>query len=113
MHATEVRRHEIRRRAAELALAGRHSDAACLYAELVEHGSAVGEIALRLGEERRRCGNLEAARSAFEKAVAYFEREGRADQAEATKQTIATLHATAARPSWFRRVMSRLRRSTS
>lgn len=110
MNPIDIHRHDIRRRAAELALAGRHFAAACLYAELLAHGVRDGEIALRLGEQRRRCGDVAGARLAFQQAVVCFACEGRDEQAAATQRIVDTLRPIEQRPSWFRRLMSHFQR---
>jgi thioredoxin-like negative regulator of GroEL len=112
MNAWAIRRHELRGQAADLALAGKHAQAARLYAELLQQ-TPEGEIALRLGEQRRRCGDLRGAMAALRQAITSFECEGRESQAEATRRMIGHLQPPHPSLSWLRRAFAWLRRSAS
>ena len=103
----------LRRQAAELAIGGEHREAAQLYARLLERAPFDGEVALRLGEQRRRIGDLSGAMSAFEQAAELFDAEGRAPQAEAARRIVVAFRVTPrrARIGWWRRALRMLTRT--
>src|SRR3989442_818431 len=67
---------ELRRRATELAYEGKHKRAAQLYEQILEITPADPQVALRLGEIRRRMGDLPGALVCYERAASLFKTVG-------------------------------------
>lgn len=100
---------QLRHRAAELAIAGKHEESARLYQLILDHSAGNGDIALHLAEERRRSGDLPGAISAFERAACLFATEGRLAQADAIRHAIIGLRSLRpATTSWWRRALQSL-----
>ena len=91
MVAAHSIQHSLRGLAAELALAGKHREAAHVYEQLLAAHLSNGEVALRLGTERQRFGDRDGAIAAYECAAAAFESEGRPSQAQAVARVIDAL----------------------
>src|SRR2546430_4800167 len=67
---------ELRRRAAELSFVGKHRKAAELYEELLDRTPADAQLALKLGESRRRLGDLPGAVAAYDRAAELYPAPG-------------------------------------
>src|SRR5215475_1081128 len=74
---------ELRRRASELAFLGKNKKAARLYEQILVLAPSDPQIALKLGETRRKTGDLPGARSAYERAAALFNAIGLDSKANA------------------------------
>lgn len=73
----------LRRRASELAFLGKSKKAAQLYEQILELAPNDPQIALKLGEMRRKMGELPGAQAAYERAAALFSSIGLDSKADA------------------------------
>jgi predicted TPR repeat methyltransferase len=73
----------LRRRASELAFLGKNKKAARLYEQILELAPSDPQIALKLGEVRRKTGDLPGAQAAYERAAALFSAIGLDSKADA------------------------------
>jgi predicted TPR repeat methyltransferase len=96
---------ELRRRASEYAFLGKHRKAARLYEAILQLAPSDPQIALRLGEQRRKFGDHTGAQAAFERAAALFRAVG-LDTKAAAAQRLAQQEAEESLPPlpWWRRL---------
>jgi predicted TPR repeat methyltransferase len=99
---------ELRRKAAELAGAGKQRNAAQLYEQILRSPDRDGDTALRLGALQRKFHDVAAAVASFELAGKLFRREGQLSKADATERLIAEarMAAPSAAPRGWRRLFS-------
>ena len=99
---------ELRRRAVELAFLGKHRRAARLFEELAERQPRDPQIALKLGELRRKLGDLPGARETTARAALLFAELGLEGKSRAAWSLVAELdeevEAAAVGLPWWRRL---------
>ncbi|HJZ84524.1 MAG TPA: tetratricopeptide repeat protein [Polyangia bacterium] len=103
---------DLRRKATDLQLAGRHREAARLCEQILEHSPGDAQTALKLGELRRKLQDFEGARAAFELAAELYHLDGLEGKAAAAGQVAASLTRLIERqsmPSWWQRMLLRRR----
>jgi tetratricopeptide (TPR) repeat protein len=97
---------ELRRRASELAFLGKHRKAVRAYEQLLELSPSNAQVAFKIGELRRKLGDLEGAHTAYERAASLFRvsgLEGKAAAASRLVQEISTeLGDRQPLPRWWR-----------
>ena len=97
----------LRRRASELAFLGKNKKAARLYEQILVLAPSDPQIALKLGETRRKTGDLTGAQAAYERAAALFNAIGLDSKADAAWRTAQELSYEHEQPTlelpWWRR----------
>ena len=81
----------LRRRANELGLAGKHEKAARLYEVILRANPRDPQIAMRLGQTRRKTGEYALAARCYEHAASMFERDGFSKQADGAARAAVLL----------------------
>ena len=95
---------ELRRQARDLALRGKYKKAALAYEKLLERTSGDAQSVLRLAELRRRIGDIDGARAAYQLSISMFIETGWDEKAVAIEHALERLDTLPARVRAYARL---------